>query len=75
MTVSTSAQENGSKASTAPSFGTKAPRAAQTLSDRLTPLLLRAGLIAGITPTSIRRGSRQRYLDIASDAQDGSDAE
>jgi hypothetical protein len=38
-------------------------------------LLIASGLIAGITPTSIRKGSRQQTLDFALSRLAGGDAE
>jgi hypothetical protein len=46
-----------SKASTVPSLETKVASARPTLSDRLTPLLISAGLVKGITHTSVRKQS------------------
>jgi hypothetical protein len=53
-----------SGALTAPSFTTKDRSSHRSLSDRLTPWLISAGLVKGIIPTSIRRSCReQRILD------------
>jgi hypothetical protein len=46
-----------SKASTAPCSETKAASDRPTLSDRLTPLLISAGLVKGTTHTSVRKQS------------------
>jgi len=40
---------------TAQSLGTKGKTKAVSLSDRLTPSLISAGLVRGITPTSVRK--------------------
>lgn len=61
--------------STAPSSETKALRSRQSLSDRLTQSLITAGLVRGITPTSVRRRSGQPMLDFAFSKLDGVDAE
>jgi hypothetical protein len=52
----------------APSFGTKTadPISRPSLSDRLTPSLISAGLVRGITPRSVRRQLGAQILDIAS---------
>jgi hypothetical protein len=47
----------------------------QTLSDRLTPLLIARGLVRGTIPTSIRQECDQLTLGSAFFAQDGGDAE
>ncbi len=44
-----------SKESIAPSLGTKAKSSQVSLSDRLTQSLISAGLVKGITPTSVRK--------------------
>lgn len=63
-TASTRAPESDSKASTAPCSATNRPKERtalssnhQTLSERLTPLLISAGLVRGTTHTSIRKQS------------------
>jgi hypothetical protein len=45
------------RVSIAPCFATKATSDQASLSDRLTPLLISAGLVRGITHTSIRKQS------------------
>jgi hypothetical protein len=47
----------GNKASTAPFSATKVASDRPTLSDRLTPLLISAGLVKGITHSSVRKQS------------------
>lgn len=47
---------------------------AQTLSDRLTPLLISAGLVCGIIPMSMRLKSNQTTLDFVSSKRDGETA-
>jgi len=64
-----------SKASTAPCSATKADCDRQTLSDRLTPLLISAGLVKGITHTSIRKQSGAAIRGSALWPLDGGDAE
>lgn len=54
-----------SKASTAPSSGTNQRTVAQNSYGKRMRLLTASGLIAGITPTSTRRGSAQQTLDFA----------
>jgi hypothetical protein len=61
--------------STAPSLGMKERIAARTSYAKRTQLLMRSGLIAGITPTSQRRKLGQGTLDIASSRPDGNDAD
>lgn len=53
-------------ASNAPCSETKARTNRPSLSDRLTPLLISSGLVAGITPLSIRRKSGAAIRDFAS---------
>lgn len=53
-----------SKASTAPSSGTRGRRSRLSLSDRLTLSLITSGLVRGITPTSVRRVSGLPIPDI-----------
>jgi hypothetical protein len=72
MTALMSEPENDNKASTAPSFGTKDDTAARSVFVKRTRLLIASGLIAGITPTSIRNGSGQGWLALASLPPDGS---
>jgi hypothetical protein len=64
-----------SKASTAPYSETNHPISPQTLSDRLTPLLISAGLVKGITHTSVRKQSVAAIRDSALWPLDGGDAE
>jgi len=56
---SSTTRSRSRRASTAPSSETKRPTAIghQTLSDRLTPSLIAAGLVKGTTPMSIRKQS------------------
>lgn len=56
----------GSKASTAQSFETRARTRLPSLSDRLTQSLITAGLVRGITPSSIRNQSGAAIRDFAS---------
>jgi hypothetical protein len=64
-----------SKASTAPCSETKAATYRPSLSDRLTPLLISAGLVKGITHTSIRKESGAAIRASALWPLDGGDAE
>jgi hypothetical protein len=73
-TAETSAPENGSTASTAPRSATSQRIAARTSFDRRTRLLIASGLICGITPTSMRRGSGQGILGFVSVRPAGDDA-
>lgn len=59
----------------APSSATKAKSKARSLSDRLTQSLISAGLVKGITPTSVRRQLGAAIPDIVSWQQDGKNAE
>lgn len=59
--------------STAPCSATSHATLAVSLSDRLMQSLISAGLIAGITPLSIRKRYGQAILDFASSKQDGND--
>ena len=59
--------------SIAPSFVMRARIEAPSSYDKLTQLLTRSGLVAGITPTSERERSSQLTLDFASYEQGGSD--
>jgi len=52
-------------------FGTNQNTKVANSYAKLTRLLMRSGLIAGITPTSTRRGSSQATLDFASSSQVG----
>lgn len=65
----------GSKASTAPSSETSRRISARTLFGKRIKSLIAGGLIAGITPTSIRKRSPQRTLDIAFSKLAGVDAD
>ena len=60
---------------TAPFSVTKANTNRQSLSDRLTPLLISAGLVRGIIPMSMRAKSNQGTLDIVLKSQDGDNVE
>jgi len=64
-----------SKASIAPCSETKANTNPVSLSDRLTPLLISAGLVCGIIPMSMRDASGQLTLDVVLRKQDGDNAE
>ena len=64
----------GKTESTAPSSETRASTGAATSFDRRMRLLIACGLIAGITPSSVRQRSNQLTLDIAFSWQDGEDA-
>jgi hypothetical protein len=59
----------------APSSEMKAPTDHRTLSDRLTPSLISAGLVKGIIPMSMRKKSSQQTLDIVLRPQDGTPVE
>jgi hypothetical protein len=59
--------------STAPYSETKAITDPQTSYARRIQLLMRSGLVAGITPTSVRKRSDQQTLGFASLQPDGSD--
>lgn len=58
----------------APFSGTKAKSRPQSLSDKLTPSLITAGLVRGITPRSIRKKCGAVILDGASFEPDGGNA-
>jgi hypothetical protein len=75
MTALMSEPANGNKASTAPSFGTKDDTAARSVFVKRTRWLMRCGLIRGITPMSIRKGSSQGYLGLVFSPPDGSTCE
>jgi len=62
------------KESTAPSSGTNRRTSARRSFVRRIKSLIDGGLIAGITPMSIRKRSPQKILDIASSAPAGADA-
>jgi len=61
----------GRTASTAPCSATSHHTAARTSFAKRAQLLMRSGLIAGITPTSIAKRSPQRTLDIVFSPLDG----
>ena len=56
------------------SSATKAKSRPQSLSDRLTPSLITAGLVAGVTPRSIRKQLGAIILAGVSSAPDGASA-
>lgn len=62
-------------ASTARRSATKGRSRPPSLSDRLTQSLITAGLVKGITPTSIRKRSGAAIPDTVFSWLDGSDAE
>jgi hypothetical protein len=62
------------KESTARYSETKAGTEVQTLSDRLTPSLISAGLVCGIIPMSMRDALGQATLDAVLRRQDGKPA-
>lgn len=64
-----------SKESTAPFLETREHIKVRNSYDRRIRLLIASGLIAGITPTSVRKRSGQATLDIAFSRQDGGSAE
>ena len=65
----------GNKELTVPYSAMRANTNHQTLSGRLTPLLISAGLVRGIIPMSMRVKSNQLILDIVLRPQDGDNAE
>lgn len=65
----------GKKASTAQSSATRATSSRRSLSDRLTRSLITSGLVAGITPTSVRKTFGLAIRDFASLPLAGDDAE
>jgi hypothetical protein len=71
MTASTCEPDGHRKGSTARRSGESKLVAARTLFGRRMRLLIVSGLIAGITPTSIRKGSRQGYLAHVFSLPDG----
>jgi len=71
----TSTTTAASKESTVPYSATKAATGAATSYAKRMKLLIASGLIAGITPTSIRKRSAQRTLDFALLPHDGGDAD
>jgi len=70
-----SALENDKTASTARRLGTKERIKVQSSFVKRMQLLIAFGLVAGITPTSTRRGSSQRILATAFYELGGVDAE
>ncbi|MFN0314770.1 MAG: hypothetical protein ACKVQA_07020 [Burkholderiales bacterium] len=70
-----SEQGSDNRALIAPSFGTKDDTAARSVFAKRTRLLMRSGLIRGITPMSIRNGSGQGWLALASSPLDGDTSE
>ncbi len=74
-TVSTRGQAKNSKALTAQCSATKAKTKVQTLSEKLTPLLISSGLVRGIIPTSIRKKYVHEIPDIVFLWLDGDGAE
>tara|TARA_R110002126_G_scaffold101704_2_gene233722 strand:- start:867 stop:1133 length:267 start_codon:yes stop_codon:yes gene_type:complete len=70
-----SAPENDKTGSTARRSETKGRIKVQSSFDKRMRLLIAFGLIAGITPTSTRKGSSQRTLATAFYALGGVDAE
>jgi hypothetical protein len=63
------------RGSNARSSATKVRSYLPSLCDRLTPSLITAGLVRGITPKSVRRRLGAEILDIVSLRLDGDDAE
>ena len=59
--------------STAPFSETSQSIRARNLSDKRIKSLIASGLVAGITPMSVRKQSNQQTLDFALSKQDGSD--
>lgn len=68
-----SGQEDHKQVLTAAFSGTKVKSKVQSLSDRLTPLLISAGLVCGTIPMLMRKKSNQLTLDIVLKKQGGSD--
>lgn len=66
-----STARTGKKALNARSSETRARTSRQSLSDRLTQSLITAGLIKGITPSSVRQTSGLAIRDFASLPLDG----
>jgi hypothetical protein len=64
-----------SRASIAPFSAMKDRSYRLSLSDRLTPLLIKSGLVAGITPTSIRRQFGAAIPDTVFWSRDGRNVE
>ena len=65
----------GNKELTVPYSAMRANTNHQSLSGRLTPLLISAGLVRGIIPMSMRAKSNQGTLDIVLKSQDGDNVE
>jgi hypothetical protein len=65
--------EAESAVSTAPYSETKAPSDPQNLYAKRIKLLIESGLVAGITPTSVRQRSDQQTLDFVSSKPVGND--
>jgi len=63
------------KESTVPSSAMRVPISHLSLSGRLTPLLISAGLVRGIIPMSMRTRSDQLTLGIVLKPQGGENAE
>jgi hypothetical protein len=68
-------QESGKAESIAPCSETNRRREAAISFDKRMQSLMRSGLIAGITPTSVRRVSGAQIPDFVSSWLDGGDAE
>lgn len=66
-----SSTEAANAVSTAPYSETKARIDPATLYAKRMRLLIESGLVAGITPTSVRNGSNQGTLDFAFSQLDG----
>lgn len=66
--------ETASKASSAPSFGTRVRISRPSLSVRLTRSLIESGLVRGITPSSIRKHSGAAVAVLAFDTPAGGTA-
>jgi hypothetical protein len=63
-----------SQVSIVPCLETKVSTGQASLSDRLTPLLISAGLVCGIIPLSMRDASGQQTLDSVLRVQAGETA-
>ncbi|MDD5724488.1 MAG: hypothetical protein PHY29_12250 [Syntrophales bacterium] len=64
---------NDKSGSTVLSSATRVNTRVRSLSDRLTPSLISAGLVRGIIPTLMRKKSNQQILDSVLSGQDGND--
>lgn len=73
--ITSTTLSRGKTALNARSSATKHQSRHPSLSDRLTPSLITAGLVKGITPKSIRKQFGAVLLDGALSEPDGSDAE